>query len=358
MRIEEDVKLDYSDVLFRPKRSTLSSRNDVNIERTFNFTLRNGTSYEYTCVPIMAANMDMTGTIEMAKAFFKYKMNVALHKFYDNELLVEFLSSEKAAYSWYTMGITDNDYRKFSLFRSMWKERHKTEWQGRLCLDAANGYTERFLNFVRKIVNEVEIGTLIMAGNIATAEMAEALILEGVHIAKSGIGPGSACRTREMSGVGIPQLSCVIETADAAHGIGGYICADGGCNNPGDIAKAFGGGADFVMIGGMFSAHAESGGELIKIDDKMYKKFYGMSSEEAMNKYYGGMASHRASEGRSTLLPYRGPIDNTVQDILGGIRSMMTYIGAKRLKDIPKCTTFVKVNRQLNTSLEQYTTGK
>ena len=188
----------------------------------------------------------------------------------------------------------------------------------------------------------------VMAGNVVTADITEALILAGVDIVKVGIGPGSVCTTRKMTGVGYPQLSAIIECADAAHGLGGHICGDGGCTVPGDVVKAFGGGADFVMLGGMLAAHDESGGEVVEHEGATFRKFYGMSSEEAMTRYAGGVAKYRASEGKSTMLPARGPVDDTVQGILGGLRSACTYVGARKLKDLSKCTTFVRVTQQIN----------
>jgi GMP reductase len=187
-----------------------------------------------------------------------------------------------------------------------------------------------------------------MAGNVVTGEMVEQLILSGADIVKVGIGPGSVCTTRIKTGVGYPQLSAIIECADAAHGLKGHVCADGGCTVPGDVAKAFAAGADFVMLGGMFAGHDECSGDIIEENGKTYKRFYGMSSAEAMIKYKGTVADYRASEGKSVNVPYRGKADVTVQDILGGVRSTCTYVGASRLKELSKCTTFIRVQQQIN----------
>jgi len=216
-----------------------------------------------------------------------------------------------------------------------------------VCIDVANGYHEAFATFVQRI-RAAWPQLVIMAGNVVTGEMTEELILSGADIVKVGIGPGSVCTTRKMTGVGYPQLSAVIECADAAHGLGGLICADGGCTTPGDVAKAFGGGADFVMLGGMFAGHAESGGELIERGGEKFKRFYGMSSKAAMQRYAGGVAEYRAAEGKEVLVPYRGEVANTVQEILGGVRSACTYVGARRLKELSKRTTFVRVTQQVN----------
>ena len=175
-----------------------------------------------------------------------------------------------------------------------------------------------------------------------------ALDRAGADIVKVGIGPGSVCTTRVKTGVGYPQLSAIIECADAAHGLGGQIISDGGCVTPGDVAKAFGAGADFVMLGGMLSGHTESGGELIEKNGEKYKEFYGMSSSSAMKKHKGGVAEYRASEGKSVKVPFKGDVEGTVQDILGGLRSTCTYVGASRLKELTKRTTFIRVEEQEN----------
>lgn len=337
MRIEEDVKLDFNDVLIRPKRSTLTSRKDVDITRVFTFL---HSEQKWTGIPIVASNMDTTGTIAMAKALGKHKMLTCLHKFHSASDIKKIKSKRFFGHTAVTSGISDSDIKNLKNIATQTRPRF-------ICLDVANGYTERFLITVSKVRKKYPKVTII-AGNVATGEITEALILAGADIVKVGIGPGSACTTRKKTGVGYPQLSAIIECADAAHGIGGRIMADGGCTVPGDICKAFGAGADFVMMGGMFAAHKQSGGELIRENGEEYKVFYGMSSETAMKKYYGKVKKYRASEGKTVKLKYRGDVENTVQEIVGGLRSCCTYIGARRLKDVPKCTTFVRVNRQTN----------
>ncbi len=337
MILEHDLKLDYNDVLIRPKRSTLTSRKDVDISREFTF-LHSKRSWKG--VPIVASNMDTTGTIAIAEALGKHSLLTCLHKFHSVQEIEKIRTETFFKHTVVTSGIRDED---ISVLKSIAK---KTKPHF-ICLDVANGYTERFLGTVSKVRRMFPEITLI-AGNVVTGEMTEALILAGADIVKIGIGPGSACTTRKKAGVGYPQLSAVIECADAAHGIGGRIMADGGCTVPGDINKAFGAGADFVMIGGMFAAHTESGGELIEENGEKYKLFYGMSSDTAMKKYYGKVNAYRASEGKTVKLKYRGDVEHTVQEMLGGLRSCCTYIGARRLKDVPKCTTFIRVTQQLN----------
>lgn len=340
MRIEEGLKLDFKDVLIRPKRSTLTSRSEVDISREFAF-LHSKRSYHG--IPIIAANMDTVGTFEMAQALARHQLSVALHKHYAEDDLVRFFRTHTAeAPTFYSMGITRADYDKFRRVRDQTGEAISY-----VCVDVANGYTKVFVDFIHQL-RLAEPQITLMAGNVVTGEMTEELILDGVDIVKVGIGPGSVCTTRKMSGVGYPQLSAIIECADAAHGLGGLICADGGCASPGDLAKAFGGGADFIMLGGMLAGHAECCGELIEQDGVRKVRFYGMSSRQAMDKYAGGVASYRASEGKEVLLDYRGPVDNTVQEILGGVRSACTYVGARKLKELSKRTTFVRVSQQLN----------
>ncbi len=344
MRIENDVKLDFKDVLIRPKRSTLTTRSDVDISREFRFR---HTGTEYAGIPIVASNMDTTGTFEMARALDGYRMSVALQKHYKiEECLAFFQALQRKSAVFYSLGIAKQDEDK--LHRVM--EAAGTGAESAItyvCIDVANGYTEGFVRFVAKIRQRYP-HLVIMAGNVVTGEMTEELILSGADIVKVGIGPGSVCTTRRITGVGYPQLSAIIECADAAHGLEGHICADGGCATPGDVAKAFGGGADFVMLGGMFAGHDESGGDLVERDGKQWKRFYGMSSRLAMDKYSGGVAKYRAAEGKEVLVPYRGPVSATAEEILGGVRSACTYVGARRLRELSKRTTFIRVTQQVN----------
>ncbi len=342
MRIEESVKLDFKDVLIRPKRSTLRSRKDVDITRDFTFKW---SKRKYSGVPIIAANMDGVGTMSMAKSFISLKtgMSVALHKHYALPELIKFFDENDTKSAWYSIGMVEADQEKLKEFI---KQRPgKVE---KICLDVANGYSEHFVDFVKR-TRDMLPDITIMAGNVVTGEMVEELTLAGVDIVKVGIGPGSVCTTRKMTGVGYPQLSAIIECADAAHGLGGLICADGGCTVPGDLAKAFGAGADFIMLGGMLAGHDQSEMKIIKEGGQKYLIFYGMSSSTAMTKHKGGVAEYRASEGKTVKIPYRGDVETTLQDILGGVRSACTYVGAKRLKEISRRTTFIRVSQQLNT---------
>jgi len=340
MRIEEDLKLDFKDVLIRPKRSTLTSRAEVDISRDFVFL---HSRRKYHGIPIIAANMDATGTFAMAQALAGHDLSAALHKHYgEAELLAYFRDLPAQQMVFYSMGINPPDFEKFRRVKEQ-----AGDAIAYVCVDVANGYTKAFVDFLHKLRTAYPDIT-IMAGNVVTGEMTEELILDGVDIVKVGIGPGSVCTTRRMSGVGYPQLSAIIDCADAAHGLHGLICADGGCTSPGDLAKAFGAGADFVMLGGMLAGHDECGSEIVEQDGVRKMRFYGMSSREAMQKYAGGVAEYRAAEGKDVLIDYRGPVENTVQDILGGVRSACTYVGARKLKELSKRTTFIRVTQQLN----------
>jgi len=340
MHLEHEVKLDFKDVLIRPKRSTLTSRSDVELTREFVFR---HAKVSYRGVPIIASNMDTTGTFEMARALAPIGLSTALHKHYEVEQCLEFFRTlERTSAAFYSMGISRAEEERFR--KVMEQAGAAVQY---VCIDVANGYHENFVTFVARM-RAAYPDIVIMAGNVVTGEMTEELVLSGADIVKVGIGPGSVCTTRKLTGVGYPQLSAVIECADAAHGLSGLICADGGCATVGDIAKAFGGGADFVMLGGMFAGHDESGGETVERNGESFKRFYGMSSKAAMDRYAGGVAEYRAAEGKEVLVPNRGPVAATAQEILGGVRSACTYVGARRLKELTKRTTFVRVTQQLN----------
>jgi GMP reductase len=354
MRIDEDIKLDYSDVLLRPKRSTLTSRKDVSLEREFSFY---HSPKVWRWVPIMTANMATSGTFSMAHTLAEYKMITTLHKYYTLDEYREFFETfDNPDYIAYTLGIRDADLEQLTKMAEAWL----MDKFSFICLDIPNGYIQRFLEVIRQVRADFP-NHIIIAGNVVTNEITEEIILAGADIVKIGIGPGSVCTTRKMTGVGYPQLSAVIECADAAHGISnpltgncGLIIADGGQQFPSCIAKAFCGGADWNMCGSLFSGYDESGGNLVEKDGKKYKEYYGSSSNKALLDNYGKKESHRASEWRYVLMPYKGAVTDFVQDLFGSLRSTGTYIGATRMKHFSKCTTFLRVNRQLTTYLERY----
>jgi GMP reductase len=356
MRIEKEIKLDYQDVLLRPKRSTLKSRKEVLLERTFTFY---HSPKKWTGLPIMTANMATCGTFEMARELAPYKMITTFHKYYSVEEYQEFFKDfDNPDYVAYTLGIRDQDIDKL-------KEMDKAGLMKNfsfICLDVPNGYLQNFLEAIsdiRKMFPE----HIIIAGNVVTNEMTEEIILAGADIVKIGIGPGSACTTRKMTGVGYPQLSAVIECGDAAHGVAndrgvGRIIADGGQQHTSDIAKAFCAGADFNMCGSMFSGFEQSAGETVEKNGKKYKEYFGSSSNKAMKEFYGKKDKHRASEGREVLMPYKGDIHDFIQDLQGALRSTATYLGARQLREMPKRATFIRCNHQLTTYLEKYDSGK
>ena len=358
MRIEEEVKLDYKDVLIRPKRSTLRSRKEVDLNRSYTF--RNS-GQKWKGIPIMAANMDGVGTFNMAHKLSQLSLFTCVTKQNTPKDWYNQCSPEIDRYNIaVSIGTNLDDY-------SYAKEIIGSNNLSWICIDIANGYSEHFVDFVRMVRKDFPSMNII-AGNVVTADMTQELILAGADVVKVGIGPGSVCTPRIQTGVGYPQLSAVIECADAAHGLGGHVIADGGCTCPGDIAKAFAAGADFVMLGGMLAGHVEGGGEIISkvfktgeyednemreigkalFERKQYVRFYGMSSDTAMNKHSGGVADYRSSEGRTVEIPFKGNVENTVKDILGGLRSTCTYVGAPSLKQLSKCATFVRCTQQFN----------
>ena len=345
VKIEEDIKLDFSDVLIKPKRTTLTSRSEVSLTRKFT-SLHSKRVWEG--VPIMIANMDSVATFSMVDSARKHKIITAVHKHYSVEEWQSwynspYLSRVDFNYVAVSCGISDADFSKTKAIFAACPDLFM------LVIDVANGYMETFINAVKNFRKEFP-DKIIFAGNVCTSEMTEALILAGADVVKIGIGSGAVCTTRKQTGIGMPQLSAVLECADAAHGLGGLIVSDGGIQVPGDFAKAFGGGADFVMAGGMFSGTDECNGDIIEENGKKYKIFYGMSSKEAMAKYSGGIQSHsyRSSEGKCVKVPYKGSVNNIIMDFNGGLRSACSYVGAAKLKELSKRTTFIKVSRQLN----------
>jgi GMP reductase len=341
MRIEQELKLGFKDVLFRPKRSTLKSRSQVNLTREFTFK---HSGRQWSGVPIIAANMDSVASFDMAKTLAKFGVMTAVHKHYTVDEWAEFVASTDESVLKHVMvstGTSEDNFKKLADILAL------SNHLAFICIDIANGYSEHLVDFVER-VRAAYSDKIISAGNVVTGDMVEELILAGADIVKVGIGPGSVCTTRVKTGVGYPQLSAIIECADAAHGLGGRIIGDGGCTCPGDVSKAFGGGADFVMLGGMLAGHDESGGELIIKNNETFVKFYGMSSQSAMDKHSGGVANYRAAEGKTVLIPYRGSVENTIQDILGGVRSTCTYLGASELRELTKRTTFIRVQEQEN----------
>ena len=350
MKLINDVKLGFTDILILPQTSTLSSRSEVSLEQTINFSKGN---FTWTGVPIIASNMDTVGTFSAAKVLSKFKINTAIHKFYSLESWIKFCTQEASDehniydYLTFTTGITSNDEERLHQVLQALPDIKF------ICIDVANGYTDTFLHFVEKISNKY-YDKIIIAGNVVTPNITEKLFDIGVDMVKVGIGSGSVCTTRIKTGVGYPQVSAIMECAEVARNLGKFIISDGGCVNPGDVSKALCSGANFVMLGGMLAGHIESEGEVIEKNGEKYVDFYGMSSSDAMNKYFGSVAKYRSSEGKKVSLKLRGNIENTVLDIMGGIRSTCTYINASSVEEMYNKATFIKVREQENKIFNSY----
>ena len=347
MEIIETPKLDFDNVLIVPQPNDINSRADVDITRSFQFK---HSKQDWAGVPIIAANMTTVASFDMAEALSKHQIMTAIPKYYEEEDLIEFWNEGfPYDYCWYTLGSSIEDLNKFKRVNS-----HKRGIE-KICIDVANGYRQSFVDSVRRLRNEFP-SAIIMAGNVVTPDMVEPLVTAGADIVKIGIGGGGGCLTRVKTGVGYPQLSAIIECGEVAHSLGAHICSDGGCRTPGDIAKGFAAGADFIMIGSMLAGHDEVEAA-VRVDQngQEFVEFYGMSSEKAMKKHSEGMPDYRTSEGRSVWIPAKGPVNDTILDILGGLRSMMTYLGAQTLQQVPNLTKFVKVSETHNKIYEQFT---
>lgn len=358
MQIEYELKLDFDDVLIKPKRSTLDSRAEVDLMRTYKMLHSNE---EWSGIPIIAANMDTVGTFDMVTTLNKHKACVALHKHYALIDIYSKLKYLRSSSFFITVGINKEGLEIITKLSDM-ADTDGPPFLPMINVDVANGYTANFHKQIKEI-RKILPYSIIMAGNVATPEMVQQLLECGADIVKIGIGGGSVCTTRVKTGCGVPQLSAIIDCADAAHGYGGLVCADGGCRTAGEIAKAFGAGADFVMIGGMLAGTDECEGEwdyetldtstnppqiLLEKKKKKLLRFYGMSSKNAQEKYNGGVAKHRTDEGKCVKIPYKGSAEGVILDIFGGLRSACTYVGAKRLKDLSKCTTFIRCTNTHN----------
>ena len=348
MRINTQPKLNFDDVLLEPKRSTLSSRKDVDMTRKFTFR-NSGKVVNF--LPIFASNMDGVGTFSMAKALQQHKMMTVITKSTTPDewrtAVGNGVRLQSVSVCTGTNKMWDDDAQDYKYMQEILQSFPDIKF---ITVDVANAYHENFVDFIKRVRDEYP-DKVIIAGNVVTPEMTEELIINGADVVKIGIGPGSVCTTRTMTGVGVPQFSAILDCADAANGVDGHIMADGGCVHPGDIAKAFGGGAHMVMIGGMLAGHDES--EQPVVDGNI--EFYGMSSDRARERHGKRKDGYRGNEGRHIKLPYRGPVEHTIEDILGGVRSACTYIGARRLKDMPKCASFVTVHNNINKVYERYT---
>lgn len=341
-KIDYNTKLDFTDVLLKPKFSSIDSRSKVSLTKAY---IMPHSGENLSSVGIIAANMDGVGTFEVARVLKEHEVMTAIHKNYTADQLVDFFRSSASYLSFYSMGISDADYEKFQQVK-------KLAPIDRVCIDVANGYMDAFYDYIKRIRDENSFIT-IMVGNVVTPEAVEKAYEAGADIVKLGIGPGAMCTTRLVTGVGYPQLSCIMDSVQAADECGIYLCSDGGCSAPGHVSIAYAAGADFVMLGSMLAGSDEGGGEVV--DGKVV--FYGMSSKTANNKHFGGLKDYRSSEGRTTLIPHKGSMDTIIKNILGGLRSTCTYVGATRLSQLPLKAEAIRVNNTHNRAYESFTIG-
>lgn len=361
MQISNEIQLDYDDILLLPNRSKSASRKTVDIEREFLFY---HSPRKWKGTPIFAANMANTGTLAMSLELSKYKFCTALHKFYDLEVIIPHFNQNlnNKDYIWYTTGIRGEDFSKLENFLK------EVSFQPNIVIDVPNGYTDDFVRICSTIRNMCH-DSIIMAGNVCTSNMVQEIILHGgVDIVKCGNSFGGACRTKNKTGIGRPMFSTVLDCSNSAHGLKsnhkkmGLICADGGCKAVGDICKAIGGGADFIMLGSIFAGCDENEGDWEyeyktifdtwepvpyqgdkTITRKKSLKFYGMSSHHAQLKHYNEIREYATSEGTTLSIPYKGGVQGVVQDILGGIRSCCSYSGVDEIENLHKAANFIRL---------------
>lgn len=360
-----EMQLDFKDVLIQPRKSHLSSRSEVNLVQHYKFKHSKQT---YTGVPVIVANMDTTGTMNMAKEMAKHQTMCALHKHYSLKDLQNFFSSIDSSnqvdvdliaqnkhhlqHTFYSMGIVASDLKKFEeiVAKVGIFDESKPHLGGvrAVCIDVANGYMEALVKFCQEL-RKTHTNLIIMAGNVVDSQMTHELLERGmVDIVKVGIGSGSVCQTRVVAGVGRPQFSAILECQSVADNLGGYIVSDGGVTCIADFSKAFAVGCFGVMSGGMFSGHSECEQEVVEKDGQQFIAFYGMSSTQAMNKYSNGVANYRASEGKLVHIPFKGSVNQTIEGILGGVRSAHTYVGAKNMKEFAQKAHFYRVSQEVN----------
>lgn len=372
MQIISDTQLDFCDVLIRPQSSSLNHRSEVETERNFK-------KFCLNACPIMNANMTQTGTFDVAKKMVENKMFGTFHKFYTAEQIKNFFEENQSCSLYFiTIGLRNKD-------EEIKRLKELNDYHFSILIDVPNAYIPEVENYVKEVRAEFP-HRIIAVGNVCTGDITQQLIKAGADIIKVGIGPSAVCRTRHTTGCGRPQLSAIIECANSAHQVGGYIIADGGFVNIGDFCKAFVAGADICMSGCFFAGCDEAAGEIItkiyetneftgtwvdnqgyyhstedgvdkdtfvgltekqrKHEIKYFKEYYGMSSFRAQEENYGQRTKFGTSEGvESKLVPYVGPIQSIINDIKGGIRSTGTYIGAKNVKNFSRQGSFYKINR-------------
>jgi GMP reductase len=370
MIINNETKLDFSDVLIVPQRSTLNSRSEILLERTFHFY---HSPRIWKGIPIICANMSFC-SFDMAKELANHKMIACLHKYHSLDELSNYFNSnpQNINYTFVSIG-----YKKSDL-NHLLELKNKINIQPNICIDVPNGHMDAFVKYCKK-VRENFPESIIIAGNVTnTSSTQELIIYGGVDIVKIGIGGGSACTTRFLTGCGVPQLSCCLENSYIAHGLQngekklGLVCSDGGHKTVGDVCKALCAGSDFVMLGGYFAGTESCNGEwtfehkaYLNKDNK-YKDinwwqpnspgyetekrktkftYYGMSTHHSQQLYEDNIKHYRASEGTKITVEYKGTVDRVIQELLGGIRSCCCYIGADTIKNMNKCAEFCRVSK-------------
>lgn len=340
--------LDFDDVLIVPSdTSHVRSRSYVDLSRVYEL---NG--HVFDIKPIVASNMDGVGTLCMANVLTDYDMLTCLTKNTPIDKIADTLCHNKFLVA-VSIGVCNKSYEVINQLRKYKWLDDDTQRPIWFNIDIANGHCDSLIDMV-VYVREMFPTAIIIAGNVVTPRAVEILAKAGANIVKVGIGSGSACTTRLKTGVGYPQLSTIMNCVQAAHDNSAYLMSDGGCKNPGDIAKALVAGADFVMLGGMLAGHAESEGDILEDSfGNMVVEFHGMSSNIANESYSGGLKNYRTSEGREVLIPYRGYVKNTIEDICGGLRSACTYTNSATIRDLSKAK-FVRTTQQYNRIFEEY----
>ena len=332
--LTQDKKLEFSEVLIKPRPSELASRSDVNLKVAY---ICKHSKRQIRGCPVIVSNLDSTGTIEMARITNNYGMFVCLHKYIEMEDLTKWFVDIASQRSFVTIGTSTGEIDKIKHL-SEYVDNFKPSYFDKICIDAPNGYTYEFLDMI-KYVRTLFPHKIIMAGNVCDPIGVENIIKAGADIAKCGIASGGLCTTKYKTGIGYPQFSVALECGQAAQELNALCCSDGGVQHTADICKALGAGSHFVMAGSLFTGYDECNAEVV--DGK--QKVYGMSSKEANDKYNGGLREYRAAEGMVKYVEQKGSVLKLVGDICGGLASCCTYTNTKNLENLHKNCTFIRV---------------
>lgn len=321
-----EKKYGFDEVFIIPSKTDVNSRSNVNLNISYTTKISNQTIQG---CPVIVANLDTTGSIQMAKQLYKHKMFVGLNKYLEFNKVKDFFKTNESEFSFYTIGL-NGDLDKV-------KELHETSFKY-LMIDIANGYISDFLKFVEK-TRKIFPKLIIIAGNVCTPEGVKYLVEAGADIVKCGIGQGGLCETSAKAGIGYPQFSVAQECGNYARKIGALAISDGGTKTPADICKSLAAGSHFVMCGSIFLGYDECDGEWT--NDK-FLKAYGMSSKTANDKYNNGLKEYRTSEGvNEKLISHKGKVENLVLDIKGSLASCCSYTNSFNLQDLPYNSKFI-----------------